>query len=82
MGRKRIHLFVVGALVAALAGSSMALADGGGGKKGDGKHKGGGKVSAHLDGYQETPPSTRPAAAASRRPSATARSRTGSTTRT
>jgi CHRD domain-containing protein len=51
MRKNRIHIFVVGALVAALAGSSIALA--GGGKKGHGK--GSGKVSAHLDGYQETP---------------------------
>jgi hypothetical protein len=51
MGRNRIHVFVVGALVATLAGSSIALADGG--KRGH--SKGGGKVSAHLDGYQETP---------------------------
>jgi len=50
MGKKRIHLFVVGALAVTLAGSSIALADGG--KR---HSKGSGKVSAHLDGYQETP---------------------------
>src|SRR4051812_13637040 len=53
MGKNRIHVLVVGALVATLAGSSMALADGG--RKSHGKGDGSGKVSAHLDGYQETP---------------------------
>jgi hypothetical protein len=49
MRKNRIHILVVGALVATLAGSSMALADGGK------KSKGSGKLSAHLNGYQETP---------------------------
>src|SRR3954452_1579415 len=55
MGRKRIHLFVIGALAVALVGSSIALADGGGGKKGHGKGNGSGNLSARLNGYQETP---------------------------